>query len=115
MALYANTNFQRKAPLVGVSSFYNISVDSIDIINDYSKWSVQTQPNHFYFCSYPFLISLGTKMNIMEYDAKSQMAQRFKEAFIRNAVQGHSTDLFLTLTIRRKHLISDSLNQLGAR
>src|SRR4051812_2179843 len=32
----------------------------------------------FAFCQYPFLISMGGKMNIMEFDAKRQMETKAK-------------------------------------
>lgn len=59
----------------------------------------------FLFCQYPILISLGGKLQIMEADAKRQMADRFKEAFIRTALQGVATDPFLSIRVRRSNLV----------
>ncbi|KAJ3079025.1 putative E3 ubiquitin-protein ligase, partial [Quaeritorhiza haematococci] len=54
-------------------------------------------------------------MQIVEADAKRQMADRFKEAFFRTAVHGLVTDPFLSINVRRSQLIEDSLNQLSSR
>ncbi|KAJ3084129.1 putative E3 ubiquitin-protein ligase [Rhizoclosmatium hyalinum] len=86
----------------------------VDLIKDYTKWQ-EERSGAFSFCQYPFLVSLGGKMSIMETDAKRQMTERFKEAFFRTAIQGLITDPFLTLHIRRQYLIADSLNQLQSR
>lgn len=52
-------------------------------------------------------------MEIMEFDAQSQMAQQFKKAF-ENTTHGLNTNPFLTLRIRRAYIIQDSLNQLSS-
>ncbi|KAJ3402569.1 60S ribosomal protein L3 [Chytriomyces hyalinus] len=107
------SNGQRKEGLL-ISNFYNTIIDYVDLIKDYTKWQ-EERSGAFAFCQYPFLVSLGGKMQIMETDAKRQMTERFKEAFFRTAIQGLITDPFLTLHIRRNHLIADSLNQLQSR
>ncbi|KAJ3029890.1 UNVERIFIED_CONTAM: putative E3 ubiquitin-protein ligase [Siphonaria sp. JEL0065] len=113
MALLFAANAQRTEKLV-ISSFYNTIIDYVDLIKDYSKWQ-EERSGAFSFCQYPFLVSLGGKMQIMETDAKKQMTERFKEAFFRTAIQGLMTDPFLTLHIRRQFLIADSLDQLQSR
>ncbi|KAI8609323.1 hypothetical protein BC830DRAFT_1151112 [Chytriomyces sp. MP71] len=113
MALLFASNGQRKEALP-ISNFYNTIIDYVDLIRDYTKWQ-EERSGAFAFCQYPFLVSLGGKMQIMETDAKKQMTERFKEAFFRTAIQGLITDPFLTLHIRRTNLIADSLNQLQSR
>jgi hypothetical protein len=54
-------------------------------------------------------------MQILEYDARRQMTDRFKEAFFKTAISGLVTDPFLSIHVRRNHLIEDSLNQLQSR
>ncbi|KAJ3194048.1 putative E3 ubiquitin-protein ligase [Irineochytrium annulatum] len=54
-------------------------------------------------------------MQIMESDAKRQMTERFKEAFFRTALHGLPTDPFLSINVRRSHLINDSLTRLQDR
>ncbi|KAI9352279.1 hypothetical protein DFJ73DRAFT_959461 [Zopfochytrium polystomum] len=127
MALLFAANLQRK-DRIHVSNFYNTAVDSINLIRDYAKWQevgsgyeflTQYLPDRsssaFSFCQYPFLVSLGGKLQIMAEDAKKQMTDRFREAFYRTAIDGHVTDPFLSLHVRRHSLIEDSLNQLQSR
>ncbi|KAI9097390.1 hypothetical protein DFS34DRAFT_621504 [Phlyctochytrium arcticum] len=113
MALLYAANGQRNEH-VAIGEFYNTMVDYINLHRDFQVWQVD-RTGAFSFCQYPFLISLGGKMQIMEADAKRQMAERFKEAFFRTALHGLVTDPFLSLRIRRGALIEDSLNQLQSR
>ncbi|KAI8839878.1 hypothetical protein BC829DRAFT_27294 [Chytridium lagenaria] len=89
------------------SEFYNTVVDYVDLIKDFQRWQ-EDRTGSFFFCQYPFLISLGGKMQIMESDAKKQMTERFKEAFYRTAIQQIATDPFLSIHVRRTALIEDS-------
>ncbi|KAJ3408711.1 putative E3 ubiquitin-protein ligase, partial [Chytridiales sp. JEL 0842] len=113
MALLFAANGQRQDRLL-ISDFYNTVVDYVDLIEDYRKWQ-EERSGSFSFCQYPFLVSLGGKMQIMETDAKRQMTDRFKDAFFRTAIHGLVTDPFLSLHVRRHALIEDSLNQLQSR
>ncbi|KAJ3106616.1 putative E3 ubiquitin-protein ligase [Phlyctochytrium planicorne] len=94
--------------------FYNTVVDYIDLVKDFWKWQ-EERSGAFSFCQYPFLISLGSKIQIMESDAKKQQTERFKEAFYRTAIHQIATDPFLSIHVRRTALIEDSLNQLQSR
>ena len=52
--------------------FYATVLDGFPMMTDYLVW--QTQPSSvFSFCQYPFLISIGTKKKILEFDAQKQM------------------------------------------
>ncbi|KAI8811808.1 hypothetical protein BJ742DRAFT_795586 [Cladochytrium replicatum] len=113
MALLVAANQGRDEKLM-ISDFYNTVVDYYDLITDYMRWQ-EEMSGSFSFCQYPFLISLGGKMQIMEADARRQMAERFKEAFFRTALHGLVTDPFLSLHIRRTALIQDSLTQLSSK
>ncbi|TPX68906.1 hypothetical protein SpCBS45565_g02871 [Spizellomyces sp. 'palustris'] len=113
MALLSAANGHR-AEQLPMADFYNTVVDYINLYRDFQIWQGD-RTGAFAFCQYPFLVSLGGKMQIMEADAKRQMAERFKEAFFRTALHGLVTDPFLSLRIRRSALIEDSLNQLQSR
>ncbi|KAJ3119928.1 putative E3 ubiquitin-protein ligase [Nowakowskiella sp. JEL0407] len=113
MALLFAANQERKERLA-VSDFYNTVVDYFDLIRDYMRWQ-EERSGSFSLCQYPFLISLGGKMQIMEADAKRQMAERFKEAFFRTAMSGMVTDPFLSLFVNRASIIQDSLTQLSVK
>lgn len=80
-----STEAANKLPL---STFYNTVVDYANLYKDFHVWQTINQNNMlaFSFCQYPFLISLGGKISIVEYDAKRQMAEMFKKAYI-NAIK----------------------------
>lgn len=66
----------------------------------------------FAFCQYPFLISMGAKMQIMEMDAKQQMEIKRREAFFNMLFHQRASPPYLVLSIRRHYLIEDSLRQV---
>ncbi|KAJ3188690.1 putative E3 ubiquitin-protein ligase [Gaertneriomyces sp. JEL0708] len=113
MALLSAANMDRDVN-VPVADFYNTVVDYVDLTRDFTIWQKDTS-GAFAFCQYPFLISLGGKMRIMEEDAKREMTEKFRDAFYRTALSGMVVDPFLTINVRRNHLIEDSLNQLQSR
>lgn len=67
----------------------------------------------FAFCQYPFLISMGSKMSVMELDARRQMEIKVKEAILTILYQKRVTVPYLVLRVRRDNLISESLTQLS--
>ncbi|TPX32888.1 hypothetical protein SmJEL517_g04094 [Synchytrium microbalum] len=114
MALLFAANQSRPSPKLVISDFYNTVVDYVDLIRDFMRWQ-EERSGAFSFCQYPFLVSLGGKMTIVEADAKRQMQERFKEAFYRTAIHNQPTDPFFSIHVRRNNLIADSLNSLSAR
>ncbi|CAG8518597.1 5982_t:CDS:10 [Acaulospora colombiana] len=107
--LFAANKKQSKIPL---SEFYNTMVDYIPLISDFDTW--EQRSGKFAFCQYPFLISMGGKMQIMEFDARRQMETKAKEAFLKIIIQKCMTAPQLTLRVRRNNLIDDSLNLIAA-
>ncbi|KAI9034347.1 hypothetical protein DFJ74DRAFT_649004 [Hyaloraphidium curvatum] len=128
MALLFAANGMRTRGRLPTAVFYNSVIDYLDFQKDFQRW--QEERGLFSFCQYPFLISLGSKMLILEFDAKRTMgecglcslrqirlmssaAEKFREAFVISALHGLPTDPFLSLHVRRNHLVEDSLNQLS--
>ncbi|CAJ0751697.1 9650_t:CDS:2, partial [Entrophospora sp. SA101] len=62
---------------------------------------------------FPFLISLGGKMQILEFDAQRQMETKAREAFFTFLYQKRTFKSALELKIRRDNIIQDSLNQIS--
>ncbi|CAG8491349.1 232_t:CDS:10 [Diversispora eburnea] len=108
--LFAANKQQNKIPL---SEFYNTFVDYfIQLINDFDTWE---QRSGLVFISPLYIsVSMGGKMQIMEYDAKRQMDSKAKEAFFTILFQKRVTAPHLILRIRRDFLIEDSLSQIAA-
>ncbi|KAK4049646.1 putative E3 ubiquitin-protein ligase [Microbotryomycetes sp. JL221] len=106
----ANTNI----PRVPVSSFYVTLVDSLGeaaLIHSFLRWE---QRQGFSLCSYPHLMSLGTKMTLLEFDGKRQMQDKAREALISTLMRRMLEMPFLHLKVRRSFLVQDSLEQISA-
>ncbi|KAL0088811.1 hypothetical protein J3Q64DRAFT_1731742 [Phycomyces blakesleeanus] len=109
MALLFRANHKSKN--LALCEFYNTMVDYIHLMGDYGSW--QSRSGKFAFCQYPFLISMGSKMQIMEADAKQQMETKWREAFFNMIFHQKAVMPYLVLRVRREHLIEDSLRQLA--
>lgn len=62
----------------------------------------------FSFCEYPFFLSMGTKTNILEYDARRQMAHMAHEAFFSSLDTHIPQQLYFVVRVRRNHILHDS-------
>jgi E3 ubiquitin-protein ligase HECTD2 len=119
MALFFAANTSR--PKIDLSEFYNTlvslsltllrKVDYCDLITDFDTWELKF--GKFSFCQYPFLLSMGAKMNIMEYDARRQMEIKAREAFFTTVFQKRAVAPHLLLKVRRECIIEDSLTQIS--
>lgn len=96
---------------VPICSFYNTMVDYINLMGDFELW--QSVTRKFAFCQYPFLISMGSKMKIVEFDAKQQMETKWREAFFNMLFYQKLSMPYLILRVSRDNLIEDSLRQVS--
>lgn len=63
----------------------------------------------YFFCQFPFLISLGGKISVLEYEARRQMERKAEEAFINSLDQRVIIDVYFKVRVRRDHIVADSL------
>ncbi|KAK9455329.1 hypothetical protein V1511DRAFT_521715 [Dipodascopsis uninucleata] len=68
----------------------------------------------FTFCQYPFYMSMGSKITILEYDARRQMEIKAREAFFSTLNYKRVVQPHLVLKVRRDCLIEDSLRQISS-
>ncbi|KAI5966896.1 HUL4 [Candida pseudojiufengensis] len=142
LTLFVRANKLRGRKQLPASAFYNSLVDYVNIRLDFDSWqsnkSVQnynsssqaelksiigyihgTSKNKslfndalFYICQYPFLISLGSKISVLEYEAKRQMERKAEEAFINSLDKRVVIDVYFRIKIRRDHIVQDSLQAI---
>lgn len=122
-------------------AFYNALVDFISVRQDYEVWQSSfkrkdsnklmydilsaastniidlssQQPKRtplFTFCNYPFLLTLGMKISILEYEAKKCMERKAEETFIKSLDKRKALDINLRIQVRRTHISNDSLRCL---
>ncbi|KAI0485586.1 HECT-domain-containing protein [Xylaria cf. heliscus] len=98
-------------PLFATSDFYNTLVDTIDFKSDFELW--ESRRGKFTFCQYPFLLSIWAKIQILEFDAKRQMAGKAREAFFDSILTHKNYTQHLVFSVRRECLVDDSLQQVS--
>ncbi|CEP23399.1 HUL4 [Cyberlindnera jadinii] len=120
-----------------VCAFYNVVSDHILLKQDFDVWQSsfkkpeKNDPNRvlreilncgtilgdnntsripqFTFCQFPFLLSLGAKISILEYESKKSMERMAEEAFIHALDNRVPTSVNVVFHIRRSHITDDSL------
>lgn len=104
----ARERAHRHGQILATSDFYNTLLDYSDYIADYEMWESRGA-SKFTFCQYPFFLSIGTKIKILEHDAKRQQEVKAREAFFDSIMTHKELSGQLTLHIRRDCLVEDSL------
>lgn len=117
-----NLNHENQETLE-VSNFYNTILDFIDYRKDFDNWRGMKKgvamiknlkdwaadKKQFSFCSYSFLLSLGLKISIMEYEIRRIMEHEAEVAFLSSLENGKAIDVYLKIRVRRSHISGDSL------
>ncbi|KAI0025863.1 hypothetical protein F4780DRAFT_233342 [Xylariomycetidae sp. FL0641] len=98
-------------PLLQTSDFYNTLVDFLDFKGDFELW--ESKRGKFTFCQFPFFLSIWAKIQILEFDAKRQMAGKAREAFFDSILTHKNYAQYLVLSIRRECLVDDSLKKVS--
>ncbi|KAG0663191.1 putative E3 ubiquitin-protein ligase [Maudiozyma exigua] len=116
---------------LSASKFYNTMLDFLDNKQDFevwrgldvgsrlslllTEWSAPQKQNNstrFSFCNYPFLLSLGIKISIMEYETKRIMEYQAEKAFLSSLDKGKTIEVYFKIKIRRDHITHDSLKAI---
>lgn len=130
LSLLWRANSVRDDP-VPVSSFYNSLVDYVNMKLDFDVWQQFSRKSDdvplssvldyingssrallYYMCQYPFLVSLGGKISVLEYEAKRQMERKAEEAFINSLDKRVALDVHFRVSVRRLHIVQDSLRAI---
>ena len=105
--LVAKQHAYSHGQMIPISSFYNTMLDYLDLIADFEAW--ESKRAKFTFCQYPFFLSIGAKIRLMEHDARRQMEVKAREAFFDSILSRKAVSQFLVLKVRRDCLVEDSL------
>ncbi|CEP62262.1 putative E3 ubiquitin-protein ligase HUL4 LALA0_S05e01508g [Lachancea lanzarotensis] len=117
-----------------VSRFYNMLSDYLDYKKDYEQWRSKLKPysnsgsisfvdtldglalstgksseTQFTMCQFPFLMTMGIKLSIMEYEIRKEMEHNAEQAFLKALDKKKVIDVYLRISIRRDHVAEDSL------
>lgn len=100
----------RGGQILPTTDFYITLLDDSDLVADFELWERKQQgANRFSFCQYPFLLSIGAKIRILEHDARRQMENKARDAFFDSIMTHRIINQFLVLNVRRDCLVEDSL------
>ncbi|WAR21788.1 HECD2-like protein, partial [Mya arenaria] len=106
MALLNAANNLCVPHLVSHIDFYNMALDNLDLMSEFS------------FCQYPFILSITGKRTILQRDSEQQMILMARRSLVAKVQRRQLPDvgmLFFNLTVRREHLVSDSLNEISKK
>lgn len=110
--LAARERARSHGQLLPTSDFYNTLLDYNNLIADFEAW--ESRKGRFSFCQYPFLLSIGTKIRILEHDAQRQMENKAREAFFNSLLShGRQEEQHFHLRVRRDCLVDDSLQRIS--
>lgn len=98
--------------LLPTSDYYNTLLDYHDLVADFKAW--ESKKAKFAFCQYPFFLSMGVKIKVLEYDARRQMELKAREAYFDSVTNNRAIDGYLHLRVRRDCMVDDSLQQISA-
>ncbi|KAI5855906.1 putative ubiquitin-protein ligase [Tricharina praecox] len=104
-------DINRRGLIIPSNSFYNMRVDYCDLIADFDAW--ESKLAKFCFCQYPFFLSMGAKIQILEHDARRQMEVQARNAFITNISNRTTISQYMVLKVRRDCLVEDSLKGIS--
>lgn len=118
LALLNAANNLCQVPLVSHMEFYNMSLDHYDLMQEYFNWQDPNSPGGFSFCQYPFILSITAKRSILQHDSEQQMIIMARRSLVAKVQRRQLPDvgmLFFNLTVRREHLVSDSLHEIAEK
>lgn len=127
-AMFFHANLISKK--IPISVFYNTLIDYIEITYDFKMWEQQSpmsgepanfnnlnspqQNPLFTFCQYPFMLSMGGKTQILEFDAHRHMELQAQESFLKSLNSQIPIRPYLHIKVGRKDLLQDSFDVLEA-
>uniref|UniRef100_A0A914V3A1 HECT-type E3 ubiquitin transferase n=1 Tax=Plectus sambesii TaxID=2011161 RepID=A0A914V3A1_9BILA len=104
--------------IVPFTDFYNNSLDHWDLMTDFNQWQSPITSVGFSFCHYPFILSITAKKQLLEGHAEQQMIANARDSIIGSLVNRRAPDinmLFCNISIRRQHLLEDSLREISEK
>ncbi|ELU04155.1 hypothetical protein CAPTEDRAFT_93626 [Capitella teleta] len=118
LALLNASNDLLHPPVVSYMEFYNPGLDHLNLMAEYYTWQNPSAHPGFSFCQYPFVLSITAKRSILQRDSEQQMIIMARRSLVAKVQRRQMPDigmLFLNLTVRRAHLVSDSLNEIAMK
>ncbi|PIK51354.1 hypothetical protein BSL78_11758, partial [Apostichopus japonicus] len=87
LALFNAANNSTNLTRIPYTSFYNTTLDHIDLMKEYHAWQNPVNKDGFTFCQYPFLLSLQGKRTILQKDSEQQMIMTARRSLVATVQQ----------------------------
>ncbi|CCK71832.1 putative E3 ubiquitin-protein ligase HUL4 KNAG_0I00410 [Huiozyma naganishii CBS 8797] len=111
---------------LSIDKFYNTVLDFIDYKQDFDNWkglkvkkylneivpNLNVHVKKFSFCRNSFLLSLGVKISIMEFETRKIMEYQAEMAFLDSLDKGKVIAVYFKIKVRRNEIMNDSLRAL---
>lgn len=140
LSLLNYANSKRTKTRLESNVFYNVLLDFIDYKKDFTNWQnidkyqynsnwnklqpwenlqdfnsiamqFLTTPKTF-FCHFAFLLSIGIKISIMEYEVHNIMEYEAEQAFLSSLDKGKAVSVYFKIKVHRDSVAKDSLHQI---
>lgn len=85
--------------------------ENIDLFETIKKWRLS---EGFTFCDFPFMITTSIKSELLKEESVIQMHLEQRDALFRTIFSG-AQDPYLSIIVRRDHVIRDALNQIASK
>eukprot|EP01100_Stratorugosa_tubuloviscum_P011265 TRINITY_DN4_c2_g1_i1.p1 TRINITY_DN4_c2_g1~~TRINITY_DN4_c2_g1_i1.p1 ORF type:complete len:755 (-),score=258.81 TRINITY_DN4_c2_g1_i1:54-2318(-) len=100
-----------KENIIRYTEMYNdVLSDMIDVDKEYQNWI--SREASFNFLSYPWILTLAVKNNVLKRGAMIQMEKELHKVVVDLYYRHVSNSPFLDLLVRREYLVNDTLSHL---
>jgi len=102
-----------RTPLIPLTEFYNEPLnETIEMDQDFSSWKAKPAGSKFSFMTHPYILNPATKAQALFYDNRIRMYSERRFNLLQNMIGFTQSTPYLKLSVRRDHLIEDSLMEL---
>ncbi|KAI5296342.1 putative E3 ubiquitin-protein ligase [Ascosphaera acerosa] len=105
------TRRSRRSKGLPLSAFYNTFFDYTNMIADFEAWEARCE--QYTVCRYSFLLSLFSKIKLLEFEAHRQMEEKARHAFFATMLTRTPESQYMVLKVRRDCLVEDSLTSVS--
>ncbi|CAL8258970.1 unnamed protein product [Lota lota] len=118
LSLLNAANSVSSPAIMSFTEFYSLTLEQVDIMEQYRIWQLHGNSHKFSFCQYPFILSSVVKKEIIQRDSELQMIREARHSLVSKVSRRQRVDLnilFLNIKVRRSQLLHDSLEELSRK
>ncbi|MGH0117321.1 UNVERIFIED_CONTAM: hypothetical protein FKN15_013844 [Acipenser sinensis] len=105
LALLNAANIISNPPIIPFTDFYNLTLDHIDIMEEYNTWHSYGNSHRFSFCQFPFILSIAAKKTITQRDSEQQMISIARQSLVDKVSRRQRPDMTLLFLNIKQSLV----------